>query len=344
MSEPAERPDPDGLLERIEAAEARASRGRLKVWLGFAPGVGKTYAMLENARELQAEGAGVVVGWVDTHGRYDTAALLLGLEILPRRRVQHRGRALDELDLDAALARRPGVLLLDELAHTNAPGSRHAKRWQDALELLDAGIEVHTTLNVQHVESLNDVVAQITGVRVRETVPDDVLDRADEIVLVDLAPEELLERLREGKVYLGEQKERARRASSGRATCWRCASWRCGAPPSASTPTCARGAPSTASRRPGRSASASSCASVRRRPRRGSCARRAGWRPRSARRGSPRGSSGRERRRSRAPIASASRRTSCSPSRWAPASCGSRVRGRPTRSWPGRARRTSRGS
>lgn len=209
MTEPVERPDPDHLLERIEAAEERASRGRLKVWLGFAPGVGKTYAMLENARELHAEGADVTVGWVDTHGRYDTAALLLGLEILPRRRVLHRGHTFEELDLDAALARGPGVLLLDELAHTNAPGSRHARRWQDALELLDAGIEVHTTLNIQHVESLNDVVAQITGVRVRETVPDDVLDRADEIVLVDLAPEELLERLREGKVYLGEQKERA---------------------------------------------------------------------------------------------------------------------------------------
>ena len=152
-----------------------------------------------------------MVGWVETHGRYDTAALLLGLEILPRRAIAYRGRTLEEFDLDAALARRPGVLILDELAHTNAPGSRHAKRWQDVLELLDAGIDVHTTLNVQHVESLNDVVAQITGVRVRETVPDAILDRADEIELVDLAPEELLQRLREGKVYLGEQAERAAR-------------------------------------------------------------------------------------------------------------------------------------
>jgi two-component system sensor histidine kinase KdpD len=211
MSEPDGRPDPDALLRRIQTEDERARCGRLKIWLGFAPGVGKTYAMLEAARELHSEGGDVVVGWVDTHGRYDTAALLLGLEILPRRVVAYRGRSLEELDLDAGLARKPGVLLVDELAHTNAPGSRHPKRWQDVEELLDAGIEVHTTLNVQHVESLNDVVAQITGVAVRETVPDALVDRADEIVLVDLAPEELLERLREGKVYLGEQKERAAR-------------------------------------------------------------------------------------------------------------------------------------
>jgi two-component system sensor histidine kinase KdpD len=210
MSEAEARPDPDALLRRIQSEEERARRGRLKIWLGFAPGVGKTFAMLENARELQSAGGGdVVVGWVDTHGRYDTAALLLGLEILPRRAVPYRGRTLEEFDLDAALARKPAVLLLDELAHTNAPGGRHPKRWQDVEELLDAGIEVHTTLNVQHVESLNDVVAQITGVVVRETVPDAIVDRANEIVLVDLAPEELLERLREGKVYLGEQRERA---------------------------------------------------------------------------------------------------------------------------------------
>jgi len=211
MSEADSRPDPDALLRQIQSEEERARRGRLKIWLGFAPGVGKTYAMLEDARELHSDGADVVVGWVDTHGRYDTAALLLGLEILPRRTVPYRGRNLEEFDLDAALARKPAVLLLDELAHTNAAGGRHPKRWQDALELLDAGIEVHTTLNVQHVESLNDVVAQITSVRVRETVPDAIVDRADEIVLVDLDPEDLLQRLREGKVYLGEQKERAAR-------------------------------------------------------------------------------------------------------------------------------------
>ncbi len=206
-----DRPDPDALLRRIQAEDERETRAKLKVWLGFAPGVGKTYAMLANARELQSAGSDLVVGWAETHGRYDTAALLLGLEFLPRRALPYRDRTLEEFDLDAALARRPGVLILDELAHTNAPGSRHAKRWQDVRELLDAGIEVHTTVNVQHVESLNDVVAQITGVVVRETVPDAIVDRADEVVLVDLAPEELLVRLREGKVYLGEQKERAAR-------------------------------------------------------------------------------------------------------------------------------------
>jgi two-component system sensor histidine kinase KdpD len=205
------RPDPDAILRRIQAETERETRARLKIHLGFAPGVGKTFAMLEKARELAASGEDVVVGWVDTHGRYDTAALLLGLEILPRRRVAYRERELAEFDLDAALARRPGILLLDELAHTNAPGGRHEKRWQDVEELLDAGIEVHTTLNIQHVESLNDVVAQITGVRVRETVPDAIVDRADEVVLVDLQPEELLVRLREGKVYLGEHAERAAR-------------------------------------------------------------------------------------------------------------------------------------
>lgn len=209
MSDAASRPDPDALLRRIHAEQERARRARLEIWLGFAPGVGKTYAMLESARTLQDAGRDVVIGWVDTHGRYDTAALLLGLEILPRRQVEYRGRTLDEFDLDGALARKPAVLVLDELAHTNAAGSRHAKRWQDVQELLDAGIEVHTTLNVQHIESLNDVVAQITGVRVRETVPDAIVDRADEITLVDLPPEELLERLREGKVYLGEHRERA---------------------------------------------------------------------------------------------------------------------------------------
>src|SRR5262245_2004465 len=205
------RPDPDAILRRIQAEKERESRARLKVYLGFAPGVGKTFAMLQNARELADAGVDVVAGWVDTHGRYDTAALLLGLEILPRRHVRYRDRDLQEFDLDAALARKPGVLLLDELAHTNAPGGRHEKRWQDAEDLLAAGIEVHTTLNIQHVESLNDVVAQITSVRVRETVPDAIVDRADEVVLADLEPDALLERLREGKVYLGEQKERAAR-------------------------------------------------------------------------------------------------------------------------------------
>lgn len=210
MTPPPDRPDPDALLARVSADEARERRTRFKVFFGFAPGVGKTYRMLQVARDLAAERVDVVIGAVETHGRYDTAGLALGLEVLPRRALPHRGRVLDEFDLDAALARHPKILLLDELAHTNAPGSRHAKRWQDALELLAEGVEVYTTLNVQHVESLNDVVAQITHVQVRETVPDSVLERADEIELVDIAPEVLLERLREGKVYFPEQAALAR--------------------------------------------------------------------------------------------------------------------------------------
>jgi two-component system sensor histidine kinase KdpD len=209
MATPAERPDPDTLLRRLQEEERRAGRGRLKIFFGFAPGVGKTYRMLQVARELVTQGHDVVVGALETHGRYDTASLLLGLELLPRRTLPYRGRVLEEFDLDAALARKPALLLLDEMAHTNAPGSRHAKRWQDAMELLDAGIDVYTTLNVQHVESLNDVVEQITRVQVRETVPDSVLERADEIELVDVAPEELLQRLRDGKVYLPEEAARA---------------------------------------------------------------------------------------------------------------------------------------
>lgn len=203
-----ERPDPDALLKRVQS-EREQARGQLKIFFGFAPGVGKTYAMLESARRLRARGTDVVVGCVETHGRTETAALLEGLEALQRRALEHRGVKLDEFDLDAALTRRPGVVLVDELAHTNAPGSRHERRFQDVLELLDAGIDVHTTLNVQHVESLNDVVQQLTGVVVRETVPDSVLDRADDIELVDLPPDELLERLEQGKVYLPEQASRA---------------------------------------------------------------------------------------------------------------------------------------
>lgn len=210
MDDRDHRPDPDALLRRVQRAEARAKRGKLKIFFGFAPGVGKTYRMLEEALSLVAEQRlDVVIGVVEAHQRVETARLARGLELLPRREVEHRGRTLAELNLDAALARRPALLLVDELAHTNAPGSRHPKRWQDVAELLEAGVDVFTTMNVQHVESLNDVVAQITGVRVRETVPDSVLDRADTIELVDLAPEGLLERLREGKVYLGEQAERA---------------------------------------------------------------------------------------------------------------------------------------
>jgi two-component system, OmpR family, sensor histidine kinase KdpD len=210
MTEPNLRPDPDELLARVQHAEAKSKRGALKIFFGFAPGVGKTYRMLQVARDLVSEQKlDVVVGIVEDHRRADTAAMALGLELLPRRTIEHRGHTLEEFDLDAAVARRPKVLLVDELAHTNAPGSRHPKRWQDVEEVLDAGIDVLTTMNVQHVESLNDVVAQITGVSVRETVPDAVLDRADALELIDIAPEELLQRLREGKVYLNEQVRRA---------------------------------------------------------------------------------------------------------------------------------------
>jgi two-component system sensor histidine kinase KdpD len=200
-----DRPDPDELLARVQEETKRAERGKLTIFFGAAPGVGKTYAMLEASRFEREDGRDVVVGVVETHGRYDTGALLLGLEILSRRKVDHRGVILEELDVDAALARRPGVILVDELAHTNAPGSRHAKRWQDVEDLLDAGIDVYSTLNVQHLESLKDVVAQITHVIVRETVPDSVFEEADDIRLIDLPIDELLDRLKEGKVYVPER-------------------------------------------------------------------------------------------------------------------------------------------
>ncbi|HUO22233.1 MAG TPA: sensor histidine kinase KdpD, partial [Caulobacteraceae bacterium] len=194
------RPDPDALL----AEAAKAGRGRLKVFLGMAPGVGKTYEMLSQAGRRQAEGGQVLVGVVETHGRRETEALLEGLEVLPRKPMEHRGRVFLEFDIDAALARRPTLLLIDEYAHTNAPGSRHPKRWQDVDEVLASGIDVWTTLNVQHLESLVDVVWKITGVRVRETVPDQVLSNAEEIELVDLTPEALRKRLSEGRVYVPE--------------------------------------------------------------------------------------------------------------------------------------------
>jgi two-component system sensor histidine kinase KdpD len=207
---PFERPDPDDLLRRVNAEQQRAQRGKLTVFFGAAPGVGKTYAMLEAARlELQREHRDVVVGVVETHGRKETAERTQGFALLPLRKVSYRGIEVSEFDLDAALLRRPQLLLVDEMAHTNVEGSRHPKRWQDIEELLGAGIDVFSTLNVQHVESLNDVVAKITSVRVRETVPDSVLEEAHEIKLVDLAPDDLLERLRDGKVYLGAQAQRA---------------------------------------------------------------------------------------------------------------------------------------
>jgi two-component system sensor histidine kinase KdpD len=199
------RADPDELLRHIAEEERRARRGRLVVFFGAAPGVGKTYAMLQAARTERDLNRDVVIGVVETHGRYDTGALVIGLELLPRLTIEHRGVRLGEFDLDAALKRKPGLILIDELAHTNAPGSRHAKRWQDVDELLDAGIDVYATLNVQHLESLNDVVAQVTGVVVRETVPDHVLEDATEVCLIDLPPDELLERMAEGKVYVREK-------------------------------------------------------------------------------------------------------------------------------------------
>jgi two-component system sensor histidine kinase KdpD len=203
------RPDPDALLALAQAEEEKARRGQLKLFFGAAPGVGKTFSMLQKAQELRRRGVDVVVGWVETHGRKETEALLAGLERIPPKILEYRGTRLEEFDLDAALARRPEVLLVDELAHTNAPGARHAKRWQDVEELLIAGITVYTTVNVQHVESLNDVVAQITDVSVQETVPDAIFERADTVELVDLSPDDLLQRLREGKVYMPEQAERA---------------------------------------------------------------------------------------------------------------------------------------
>jgi two-component system sensor histidine kinase KdpD len=205
-----ERPDPDALLADVRREEERSRRGKLTIFFGSAPGVGKTYAMLESARIEREEGRDVVVGLVETHGRYDTGALLLGLEILPRKKFEHRGVKLDELDLDAALARRPGLIVVDELAHTNAPGSRHTKRWQDIEELLASGLDVYTTVNVQHLESLNDVVAQITHVIVQETIPDSVFESADDVRLIDLPIDELLERLHEGKVYVPQLAERAK--------------------------------------------------------------------------------------------------------------------------------------
>jgi two-component system sensor histidine kinase KdpD len=204
-----DRPNPDALLAKFERDTAKARRGCLKIFFGAAAGVGKTFAMLQAARERRLDGVDVVVGLVDTHGRRETAALLEGLESLPTKAIEYRGVVFREFDLDGALKRKPTIILVDELAHTNAVGSRHPKRWQDIMELLDAGINVYTSLNVQHLESLNDDVGQIIGVRVWETVPDSVFEEADEIELVDLPPDELVTRLKEGKVYIPEQARHA---------------------------------------------------------------------------------------------------------------------------------------
>ncbi|MGF6815154.1 two-component system sensor histidine kinase KdpD [Paraburkholderia atlantica] len=203
------RPNPDELLDKLQRDEEKRLRGRLKIFFGASAGVGKTYAMLQAARRRREEGVDVLVGIAETHGRSETAALLAGLDVLPLAHIEYRGRKLGEFDLDAALARKPQLILVDELAHSNVQGARHLKRWQDVYELLDAGIDVYTTVNVQHLESLNDVVGQITGIRVWETVPDRVFDHADEVTLVDLPAEELLDRMRDGKVYMAQQAERA---------------------------------------------------------------------------------------------------------------------------------------
>ncbi|MDB5800526.1 MAG: kdpD [Rhodocyclales bacterium] len=203
------RPNPDSLLQRVQREAAQAERGRLRIYFGSSAGVGKTFAMLATARKLQSEGREVLVGVVETHGRSETAALVEGLPLLPQKQIEYRGNMLSEFDLDAALAARPSLILVDELAHSNVPGSRHPKRWQDVEELLAAGIDVFTTLNVQHLESLNDVVGGITGIRVNETLPDTFFDSADEVVLVDVPADELLARLKAGKVYLGTKAEQA---------------------------------------------------------------------------------------------------------------------------------------
>jgi two-component system, OmpR family, sensor histidine kinase KdpD len=203
------RPDPDELLNKIQQEEAKQQRGRLKIFFGSCAGVGKTFAMLSAAGAQRQQGIDVIAGVVETHGRSETAQLLADLEMLPPKLIEYRDRQLPEFDLDGALARKPSLILIDELAHSNVAGSRHPKRWQDVEELLTAGISVYTTVNVQHLESLNDIVGQITGIRVWETVPDHVFEKADEITLVDLTPDELLQRLKEGKVYLPQQAERA---------------------------------------------------------------------------------------------------------------------------------------
>lgn len=205
------RPDPDALLAEAQEQERKRARGKLKIFFGASPGVGKTFAMLEEGRARAAEGMDVVVGYAEPHARRDTEALLLGMDLLPYHFIEYKQVRLKEFDLDAALKRHPALILVDELAHTNGPGMRHPKRWQDVMELLGAGIDVYTTLNVQHLESLNDVVQRITGVAVRETLPDSVLEQADEVELVDISPDELLERLNEGKVYAPEMAERATR-------------------------------------------------------------------------------------------------------------------------------------
>lgn len=204
-----DRPDPDALLRKVQRAERANEKGRLRIYIGAAPGVGKTYAMLQEGQRRTRRGADVVVGYVETYNRPLTLEALQGLEVVPRKVLEYQGVKLEEMDVDAVIARRPRVALIDELAHTNAPGSKHQKRYQDVHEILDAGINVISTLNIQHLESLNDVVAGITGIRVRETVPDAVVDEADEVEVVDISPEALQSRMRHGNIYPRAQAEQA---------------------------------------------------------------------------------------------------------------------------------------
>ncbi len=203
-----DRPDPDVLLARIKAQEA-PTKGRLRIYLGAAAGVGKTYTMLEEAHRRKSRGTDVVIGWIETHGRRHTSEQIGDLEVVPPREIAYRGVTLREMDVDAVIARHPKVALVDELAHTNAPGSKNEKRYQDVRELLDAGITVISTLNIQHIESLNDTVTQLTGVAVRETIPDWVVDEADEVELIDMAPEALIQRMKHGNIYAPAQAQRA---------------------------------------------------------------------------------------------------------------------------------------
>jgi two-component system sensor histidine kinase KdpD len=209
MTREGGRPDPQAILARVQREEREGKRGRLRIYLGAFPGVGKTFAMLNEAGRRKTYGEDVVVGFVETHGRRATASQVAGLEVLPRRQVRYRGVVVEELDVDAVLARRPAVCLVDELAHTNAPGSVREKRYEDVQVILDAGIDVVTTLNVQHLESLNETVASLTGVAVRETIPDHVVDDADEIILIDLSPEAARARMRHGHIYPPAQAEAA---------------------------------------------------------------------------------------------------------------------------------------
>ena len=218
------RPTADALLARIKAQD----RARLRIYIGAAPGVGKTYEMLQEAHALRARGLDVVIGFVETYGRADTEAQLKDLEAIPRRAIEYRGVTMEEMDVDAIVSRKPQVCVVDELAHTNVPGSRHEKRYEDVVEILDAGIHVMTAVNIQHLETLNDSVARATGVRVRETVPDTFLDRADEVINVDVTVEELRSRLREGKIIDQRRSSKRSRISSERGICRRCGSSRSG--------------------------------------------------------------------------------------------------------------------